>query len=853
MNILTTLLRLIELTLSIPLRVVRFLMDWVLFNPRLGPLRHVAMFACIYVVFAFTLVYAVAPLRGMVGQSYLADSLHYDAERWLATAIYDVKGDFAGTFDPRLDSRRDVNFTSTPIEFDGHIANPDHKSIPVREVPDYYWRCLVYHEDRHIGTTLNPYGIDLLGVLKIPYSTVKRSLRRRRLSFGVGGSTLPMQFARVIYKTPPHLNESAADKLKRKFSEWWLAPVIYRELTKDGDDKPLRQWAANHIWLAQRTGGQPLHGVEVTSRIVFGKQAKDLTIAEQFVLASAVNKPIILLEGSDRLNAVRLDRWRYITEVRANACAQNLIDNEKVQREVVFDLVNLAGGPPDPHVQPRLQEALNTNAPRVAERAKANPIIRANALMPAARFGIREEMKQTYGFGWRDYVRGVTTTFDAAENLTFTGKIRKKLARVDRKYSARLDTGIRLDPSISPSELDPTRRQPSVVVVAANAEGEIVRYYESGETAPYFGAPVARSSKTGKYNAKGDPRMIASTGKVIAAVGIANQRRDTAKTRYLDTNAPAKGLETCRRTGRLRRGRTAEVAFACSLNSPLLNRTAQVGQRQMKSLIDKFGFNMPPTDGDGDGTPPSTAAVLGQISGSPRKVHQMAAVVLGALTGHRTRPVKLPSLVRTYDYTGKNKADAVAAPIIQAGDIIPASVIAGRSHGLLKHLLQAPLCYRANGRSHGTLKSLSKWCASRRNDLRLHFAKTGTQVNEDPDATVDAWITGGLQFANGATYSYVVLVGTGAAREPWARKLHSSQVAAPLLESLLEDLKAHAQENPRKDLLPKPKPRPNLQPMAQRGRPSNTVARNDAFKKPRRKQAKREMSLAERALHMFSQ
>ena len=46
-----------------------------------------------------------------------------------------------------------------------------------------------------------------------------------------------------------------------------------------------------------------------TARILRGA-CEDLSIAEQFVLASAVNKPIILLDGSDRLNEVRLDRWR---------------------------------------------------------------------------------------------------------------------------------------------------------------------------------------------------------------------------------------------------------------------------------------------------------------------------------------------------------------------------------------------------------------------------------------------------------------------------------------------------------------------------------------------------------------
>ena len=86
----------------------------------------------------------------------------------------------------------------------------------MREVPEHYWQCLVYHEDRYIGGVLNPYGIDLVGVLKIPYSTLRRSIALKRPSLGIGGSTLPMQFARVIYNTPPSPNEGGVTKLKRK-------------------------------------------------------------------------------------------------------------------------------------------------------------------------------------------------------------------------------------------------------------------------------------------------------------------------------------------------------------------------------------------------------------------------------------------------------------------------------------------------------------------------------------------------------------------------------------------------------------------------------------------------------------
>lgn len=789
----------IEFIVTLPVRAVRFITDWVAFNPRLGPLRHVATAAILYVIFAVVLVYVIAPIRGYAGSTYMADKLRYDAERWLATAIYDSRGSFVGTFDPRLDSKRDVNYTDAAIEIGSYTANPDHKSIPVREVPEFYWKCLVYHEDRYIGGILNPFGIDLLGVLKIPLSSVKRSIALKRPSLGVGGSTLPMQLARVIYKTPPSRDEGTLEKLSRKFSEWWLAPVIYQTLTRGGDDKPLKAWAANHLWLAQRTGGSPLHGAEVTSRIVFGKEAKDLSIAEQFVLASAVNKPIILLDGSDRLNTVRLDRWRYITEVRARTCAEKLITEAETQKQVVFDLVQLAGGPPDPRVKPRLQQALDKFAPDYAKRAQANPVIRANVLMPAARFGLREEMKQRYGFGWRDYVRGVTTTFDAAENLAYHSQIEAALTELNTKVSAKLTSGFTLDPAKSgiAGEL------PNITVVAANAKGEIVRYYETGETAAYFGSISARDPLTGYYDPKREPRMIASTGKMLAAIGIANQHRDTANSLWLDTDAPAAGLETCQHGGGNRLGRKAIVAFACSLNNPVGHRTARLGQARVKALIDQFGFTMPPDSTNGEGTPPSTAVVMGQISGSPRRVHMMSSVILASLLGQRAQIISDATLIKNYDHTDRQvNADGEHPSPLR---LRPREVITRGANGLIQTLLSAPLCYEAYKTSHGTLKALSQWCAGRKSNVRLHFAKTGTQVTEDPDASIDAWITGGVQFTNGAAYSYVVLVGTGSVRQPFARKLHGADIT-PLAEALLKNLEQHAIANPAPELLPRANP-----------------------------------------------
>ncbi len=811
LSVLRAATRLGELCLGVPARIARTSIT-LLAMPRLGPLRYIVHCVLLFVLFAVVLVYVVAPLRGIIGAQYLADKLHYDAERWLATAIYDRDGNFVGTFDPRLDSMRDVNFQGRPIEFGDYIANPDHKSIPVKDVPEHYWKCLLFHEDRYLGGPLNPYGIDLLGVLKIPYSSIRRSIAARRPKLGVGGSTLPMQFARVIYKTPPRRTESAIDKLGRKFREWWLAPVIFHVLTKDGDYTGLKQWAANHIWLAQRTGGQPLHGVEVTSRIVFGKEARDLSVAEQYVLASAVNKPIILLEGSERLNAVRIDRWRYLAEVRARTCAERLLKDADQQKQVLFELVDLAAGPPDPKVRPRLQSALDVHAPQFSRRAQANPIIRANLLMPAVRLGLREEMKNRWGFDWRNHVRGINASLDVRENLDLRRKLAAELASIDKAWGARLNPGF----TLNPAHAGPDRRVPDVVVVAANLKGEIVRYYETSQTAAYFGSLSARDPASGRYRREGEPRRIASTGKIIAAIGIANQLRDGANGAYRDEEAPvAAALETCAK-GTRSGSRRAEVAFACSLNRPIEWRLAQAGQARVRSIIGQLGFNMPPAPLAGSETPPSTAAVRGLVAGSPQRVHHMAAIVLSSLAGKGANPVRPPSLVKSYDSTGSSAARLDAAE--RSADVIPDALIQRESRGLLRTFLQAPLCHTHRGKPHGTLKDLASWCAARHRDLRLHFAKTGTDVAADPSATVDAWIAGGLQFQNGAAYSYVVLVGTGSTTEPWGRNLHASQVAQPLLKVLLADLAEDARRHPDPSALP-PRPTASAAPV-QPGRQS---------------------------------
>ena len=685
----------------------------------------------------------------------------------------------------------DFNATSKNIEWENFTAYPDHKSEHVDEVPPAYWSCLQYLEDRNLGRPMisfrgrfpyiqmgNLYGIDPHGLMRMPYKIAQSVLGN---SSGGGGSTISMQLARSYYASLPSRKETYVDKLKRKTSEWWLAPIIQRKLVKGDDYSQLQKWAANHLPLAQRVGGS-LYGVGLTSRIIFGKPSSEMTKAEQFVLAAAVNRPIQVLPSSNpRINKRRLRNWHHITAIRAQRCVNALIRDESEQKNMTFALKLMSGTVPQAKLAPDKEAELKLLS-RSQGVIRNNPVRRANHFSPSTRFGARAEMVDIYGHQWRQYVARVGLTTHAAQNLQFRAKLSHQLGKLNSRYRSKLDNKYTLDVLARQRG----RRLPDIIVAAADENGRIVRYFEAGQNAHYFGSSLARDRLTGRYERDREGRAVASVSKMLGAVLIANDGEDNLNSKYLDTKAPSRGLDTCRRKGRNRRLRRAETVFACSMSQPLATRLFKLGQGTVRQSVDRFGFNMPYAKKKAEETPASTAVAHGLITGSPQKVHHLASVILASLTGRGGTSVSLPSLVANHSRTARRNDDF--GKVENTSDIIPDLVIQPRGRPLLRSLLSAPLCYQVRGKRHGTLKSQSKWCAKRHKDVRLHFAKTGTQTTADSDTTVDVWLAGGVQFENNKSYSYVVLVGSGSPVNPLGYRLHSSQLAAPLLGVLMKDL-----------------------------------------------------------------
>ena len=118
-----------------------------------------------------------------------------------------------------------------------------------------------------------------------------------------------------------------------------------------------------------------------------------------------------------------------------------------------------------------------------------------------------------------------------------------------------------------PAKIADDRHSPGVIVAAANANGEIVRYFEQGENASYFGSPFARETATGYYDRGRESRMVASTGKIIAAIAIANTMRDTPQSLYRRRQGAGAGARD------MRQGRRARMGGAPSSPSPARSTT----------------------------------------------------------------------------------------------------------------------------------------------------------------------------------------------------------------------------------------------------------------------------------------
>lgn len=146
------------------------------------------------------------------------------------------------------------------------IFKENREFISYDTVPKHLKDATVAIEDFRF---YNHPGVDIVGIARAFY----RNLQSKTI--GQGGSTLTQQLVRNIYLTPEKT-------FTRKLQEIALAIQLERQKTKD----EILEMYLNEVYYGSGT-----FGVQTAAKIYFGKDAKDLTLAESALIAGLPKKP----------------------------------------------------------------------------------------------------------------------------------------------------------------------------------------------------------------------------------------------------------------------------------------------------------------------------------------------------------------------------------------------------------------------------------------------------------------------------------------------------------------------------------------------------------------------------------
>lgn len=182
------------------------------------------------------------------------------------------------------------------------IYEENRELVPVTDVPKDLQNATIAIEDARFYK--HP-GVDPRGILRALYQNVRKGRAAQ------GGSTLTQQLARNIYLP-------REKKISRKLKEILLALELERNFTKE---------QILELYLNQIYYGSGAYGVQTASTVYFGKNVKDLSLAESALLAGLPQRPSSYSpyedpEAAGRRRNVVLDRMKGLGYITASQCEE---------------------------------------------------------------------------------------------------------------------------------------------------------------------------------------------------------------------------------------------------------------------------------------------------------------------------------------------------------------------------------------------------------------------------------------------------------------------------------------------------------------------------------------------------
>ncbi|HEX7334662.1 MAG TPA: PBP1A family penicillin-binding protein [Pyrinomonadaceae bacterium] len=164
------------------------------------------------------------------------------------------------------------SFTLEPEILSNDLSSKGGKRelLSYGEIPDVMVQAILAIEDRRF---FEHSGVDLNGLAR----ALLRNAGDERL--GQGGSTITQQLVKNTYLSPEKT-------LERKYAEAMLSVALERRLSKHD----IFALYCNEVYLGQR-GAVAVRGIKEAARVFFGKELRDLSLAEAATLAGMIQSP----------------------------------------------------------------------------------------------------------------------------------------------------------------------------------------------------------------------------------------------------------------------------------------------------------------------------------------------------------------------------------------------------------------------------------------------------------------------------------------------------------------------------------------------------------------------------------
>ena len=149
-------------------------------------------------------------------------------------------------------------------------------TLAYADIPPVLANAIRAIEDRRF---FEHHGLDVTGIGRALLSWTGEATRGAGAPERQGGSPITQQLVKNTYLTPERT-------LRRKFNEALLAAALERRLSKED----IFALYCNEIYLGQR-GAFAVRGVKQAARVYFGKELRDLSLAEAATIAGMIQSP----------------------------------------------------------------------------------------------------------------------------------------------------------------------------------------------------------------------------------------------------------------------------------------------------------------------------------------------------------------------------------------------------------------------------------------------------------------------------------------------------------------------------------------------------------------------------------